>query len=182
MNEGAEIKEKKRTGLVIVLGVLCAIAIVLVIIIVAMNIHKDDTQEGISEVDESVLPEELRGDNLSPADQVTKTTSLMLADPKYNFKDIEQYYDTVIEDATNKGETSLAIKIVIQKMDFLVVTEGDCREAKKYINSVDLSPYSKTEKYYLASRVVSMTIDCDDQELQNQWETFMNKLEVNIDE
>ncbi len=170
MNDGTEKKSGKL--LVVMLAILC-ILIIAMVVLVLVN-WKNDGQGEVEET-ESVLPEELRGDNLSPEDQVIKETTLMISDSSKNENDIEAYYDTKIKEALNDGKTDLATRIIIQKVGFIVVTEENCARAEEYVSSIDLSPYSADEKMYLASYILSMITGCGNQELQAQWEQLLNE-------
>lgn len=165
----------ENKGLVILLGVLGVVIVGLVVGIVVVNVQGGDEVAMVDEDDNSTLPEELMGDNLSVEDQVIKRTSLMLQDPDVSEEDIELYYDAVIEDAINDENIVLAMNIIIQKMNFLVVLEDDCEKAREYIDGLDMSLYSVDEKHYLASNVVSSAIECDDLDWQNQWEGVYNE-------
>ena len=172
MNDGTEKKSGKL--LVVMLAILCILIIAMVVLVVVNRTN--DGQEGMEvEETESVLPEELRGDNLSPEDQVIKETTLMISDSSKNENDIEAYYDTKIKEALNDGKTDLATRIIIQKVGFIVVTEENCARAEEYVSSIDLSPYSADEKMYLASYILSMITGCGTQELQAQWEQLLNE-------
>ena len=170
MNDGTEKKSGKLV--VVMLAILC-ILIIAMVVLVLVN-WKNDGQGEVEET-ESVLPEELRGDNLSPEDQVIKETTLMISDSSKNENDIEAYYDTKIKEALNDGKTDLATRIIIQKVGFIVVTEENCARAEEYVSSIDLSPYSADEKMYLASYILSMITGCGNQELQAQWEQLLNE-------
>ncbi|MBR3248719.1 hypothetical protein IKF89_01680 [Candidatus Saccharibacteria bacterium] len=165
--------EREKNGVFIgILVFLCVAIVGLVIGIVVVNAN-NGVQKNEGNVEYS-LPKELQGDDLSPTDQVIKETTLMVQDPNVSNSEIEAYYDGVIADALMSGNTDLAMRIIIQKMDFIAVIEGNCAEAKEYVNNVDLSPYSTTEKSYLASYVVSMAEGCSGGELQAKWEALYN--------
>lgn len=153
--------------LLVVLIILILIIFGLVIGIFAVN-TKDQSLSKTEKTD-YVLPEELKGDDLSPLDQVIKETSLMLQDPNVSNAKIEAYYDSSIEKAKNDEDNKLAIEIIIQKMNFLAVIEDDCAKAAEYVNNIDLQSYSVEEKSYLASYIVSMAASCKNQELQERW-------------
>ena len=92
----------------------------------------------------------------------------MLQDPNKSNTDIEAYYDSAIEKALNDGNHYLAMDIIVQKIGFLVVEEGDCDKATKYFESIDMSPYSDQEKNYLETHSLSMIYECTDANSQPQ--------------
>ena len=155
---------------------LCLAIIGFAIGIILVNIKNEKQKEEINQTD-STLPEELMEDDLSSTDQVIKKASQMLQDPATSNAEIEKYYDEVIEQALNDGDTDLAIRIIIQKMDFLAVTENDCQKAKEYIENIDLTVYPEAGKHFLASFVISTTAECKDQNLQTKWEEIFNETE-----
>lgn len=164
MKEGKAKLEHK--GLVILLCVLLVAIVGLGVgigVVVVSNMRNDEYAG-------YVLPEELMNNDLSPEDQVTKETSLMLQDPDVSEVDIEAYYDAVIEDAIASGDKSLAIEIIIQKMNFLAVVEDDCSKAEEYVDGVELSTFSSEEVQYLASYVSSMAGGCGDSDLKAKWD------------
>lgn len=157
--------------LVIIFVVLCLVSVILVTTIVVIRLPKSDNETDVS----SVLPEELRGDNLSKSDQVIKDVTLMLNNPQHSIDDIISYYNARIKEALDNNDTKLAIDIIIQKMGFYAVVEHDCNTNKNDIDSIDLSPYSVEEKMYLASYIVSSAKECEDTELQTEWENRYEK-------
>lgn len=168
--DGAAEKNHKKV-LIGVLVFLVVVIIGLIVGIILVNVNNNTVnEEVVVEETEVTLPEELMGDNLSPADQVIKETSLMYQDPNVNEAEIGAYYDKVIEGAISDGDTELAVEIIIQKMDFLAVVESDCAKAKAYTDDLNLEPYSTEESQYLASYIVSTAIYCEDQAWQAQWE------------
>lgn len=163
--------ERKGNGILVgVLVFLCVVIIGLIVGIVVVNVNKEG--QGGSQNVEYSLPEELQGNNLSSTDQVMKETTLMAQNPNISDVEIEAYYDGVIADALMNGNTDLAMRIIIQKMNFIAVSENDCAKAKEYVNGVDLSPYSATEKSYLASYVLSTVEGCNGGELQDKWKSL----------
>ena len=161
---------KNKKLLEIILIFLFLIIISLVITIVVINNHSSQTTD---ETTKYALSEELQKDDLSPADQVIKETSMMLQDPNTSNADIETYYDTVITNAINNNDTDLAIKIIIQKMHFIATTENDCAKAAEYVNSIDLQPYTAEQQQYLTSYVISLAGACDDQNLSTRWKALI---------
>lgn len=170
---GVAIKKNTRRMLIISFFVLLIVIAILIVGIIIIS-NKSLTPEEIADTEEIeyVLPDELLHDDLSMPDQVIKETSLMLHDSAYNNEDIENYYDAAIEKAKNNQDNDSAIRIIIQKMNFITSIEENCTKAKEYINNVDLSSYSTEEKGYLTSFVISMATECKDQELQIQWENL----------
>ena len=164
--------EGSVNNLVVLLCVLVMIIIGLVVGVIVTRTSGSDSIVGSGE-EEYVLPEELMADDLSPEDLVIKETSLMLQNPDISNTEIERYYDEVISEAIDNGETFFAVRIVIQKMDFLAVIEEDCNKAKEYVDGLDLSFYSEEEKGYLNSYIDSMMNWCeaiDSQELEGDIE------------
>lgn len=160
-------KEKKhKTILQIVLLALIFVCIILTLVITLNDFNSTDDRETDSSY---ALPEELMGDDLSPVDQVIKETSLMLNNPDVSTEEIESYYDKVIADALESNKNDYAIEIIIQKMNYLATIKNDCVAANDYINNIDLSPYADSLKRYLSSYVVSMAIECNNQELMDEW-------------
>ena len=164
---------EERPNNKVLVGILSGLVVVIVGLVIGIVVVKSDVRE--EEEFTPVLPEELMGDDLSPTDQVIKETSIMLQDPNISDTEIEKYYDDVINDAIIKGDTGFAIKIIIQKMNFLAVIEGNCERANEYVDNIDLSAYIASEKRYLASYVISMAATCDNQDLQNKWEGFIGE-------
>ncbi|MCR5700281.1 MAG: hypothetical protein K6G49_02530 [Candidatus Saccharibacteria bacterium] len=165
-------EKKSRTILVLVLSFLLIVIAVLVATVIMKN--QGEVLEEVEEAVETgyVLPDELLGEDLSAIDQVTKKASLILHDPNKTKSDVENYYDTAIEEAKNNQDDNLALEIMVQKMNFIAMIEGDCERAATYINNIDLTSYPAEGKSFLAPYVVSVAIECDNQELQKQWENF----------
>ena len=163
-------KNKKLLKTVLAVLILIIVAIVVALVVIFVNHHTSENNEANTEY---VLPEELLGDDLSPVDQVIKETSLMLNDSNVSSEEIESYYDEVIADALKDGDPGFAAKIVIQKMNFISVVENNCESASRYVDSIDLSPYLDKERNFLASYVVSMAIECNNQELQDKWNSIL---------
>ena len=172
MKEGKAKLEHK--GLVILLCVLLVAIVGLGAgVFVVKNMKQGDEAKYVAE-DDAALPEELQGNDLSPIDRITKEATLMNSNPDYNEQDIEDYYDTVIGEAMASGDTEFAARIIIQKMQFIAVTEGDCSGAIEYINSINVAEFSVGVRAYLASYVVSVADYCEDQTLANNWQRFTN--------
>lgn len=173
MTEVEALRNKKK--LLVVLVVLAVAIVGLVVAILVVSLIGGEQEEAEFEWNDYILPDELLGDDLSPEDQVIKEVSIMMQDPNISEEDIEKYYDRVIEDAKNGGDNKLAVKVTIQKMDFLAVVISDCAKAKEYVDGIDLASYSEGEKEYLASYVISMAGWCDDRDLQNRWERIYDE-------
>lgn len=167
--DGAELKKNKKTLLVALLTLVIIIVAAIIIIALLLNnsVNNNETDSGY------ILPEELMGDDLSPVDQVIKETSLMQGDPNVSADEIKSYYDEVINNALKDGDSSFAAKIIIQKMNYISVIENDCEGASRYVDGIDLTPYSDKEKNYLASYVISMAIECNNQELRDEWSSIL---------
>ena len=99
-------------------------------------------------------------DNLSPEDQVIKDTTIMVQNPDISMDEIEKYYDDVVWQANKDGDYGFAMKIVVQKVLFLVTTERDCKKAEDYTNNLDTSMYSRDDLIYLQSNVDSAMWSC----------------------
>ena len=163
------VKSGGKNGNGWLVGILVGLGVVIVGLVVGIavvNVNNGDRSR-TDEVDYD-LPEELTGEDLSPEDQVIKETSIMLQTPGVSMEEIENYYDVVVDKAISDGDTYLAVRIVIQKMNFLAVVEEDCGKSKEYIDSVDLSPYSEEEKRYLASYKESMIGGCNEPNINLQ--------------
>ena len=148
---------EKKSFWLILLGILCVVIVGLGAGVIILSNKNKPTME----ID-FILPEELQKDDLSPEDEVIKETTLMMQDPDKKEEDIESYYDMVIEKAIDDGDINLAMKIIIQKTNFLVVVENDCGNAKSYIDSLDFSIYQDNEINYLQSYIDSIMGYCDD--------------------
>lgn len=173
----ASITNRHHKSLFIILAILCTLIIIMIITIIIFNLQSaSNSDQTDQEIAESMLPEELKNDNLSPLDQVTKETSLMLNNPNYSHDDILNYYDTSIDDAMANNDASLAVRIIIQKMNFISVIEKDCNKAEKNVDSLDLSIYPTEEKDYLISYIASVADACGNQEMQNKWQALYEGL------
>ncbi len=151
-------REGKNSSLFyrVLLGLLALAIAGLIVAIVVVNLD-----HGVSEPSVNYsLPDALMSDDLSPRDQVIKEVAIMLQTPGVGTDEVEKYYDDVINEANEKGEYYLAMDIVVQKLLFFVVEEGDCEKAKEYSVNVDVSRYSDEEKGYLQSYMYSVLLDC----------------------
>lgn len=167
-----EVKNNKSNhkSLIVVLILLCVVAIVLAVVILLININaRRGLQESELEQAGVVLPDELKGDNLSPEDEVIKEVSIMSADPNYNDDDILAYYDNVVAKAISDGNTFLAAKIIIQKMNYIEVSLDNCDGAMSYVNGIDLSSFSAENASYLASYVIPTATTCNNQNAIDIW-------------
>ena len=162
------VEKNNNNGLLVVLIALSLLSVILVATIVVIHLPKPNPEMG----NNSVLPDELKDNNLSKPDQVVKDVTLMLNNPQYNNDDIVSYYNTEIREALDNNDSMLAIEIIIQKINYYATIMQDCAAIKNDVGSIDLSPYSKEEKMYLASRVASVAIDCEDDELREKWENL----------
>ena len=172
----ASITNKNHKLLLIALTILCFLIIIITIILIINLQPTNNSAQTNQEIAESMLPEELKKDHLSPLDQVTKETSLMLNNPNYSHDDILNYYDTSIDNAMANNDASLAVIIIIQKMNFISAIEKDCNKAEKYVDSLDLSIYPTEEKNYLISYIASVADACGNQEMQNKWQALYEGL------
>lgn len=148
--------------LVVILAILIAVIAGLVVSIVLLNIRKSSEWSGY------VLPEELTGDDLTEENQVIKEASIMLQNPEVSMEQIEEYYDGVIKDAFDKGNNYLGKKVIIQKMNFIAVLEGDCPKAVQYADSLDLSQLSENDRDYVNASIESLKAECDDEVTNNK--------------
>lgn len=163
----------EKKGLIVGLVILLMIIIGLIVGVLVMNRNGEEQKQYGEEEINFVLPEELMTDSLSQEDQVIKETSLMMQDSNSSEEDIENYYDEVIGGALSNNDTELAIRIIIQKMNFLAVVKDNCAGARAYIDGVDLSYYSTEELEYLSSYVVSMAGECGDLGLGDRWNFYV---------
>ncbi len=155
IDEGGEGKNSSSFYKVL-LVVLALVIIGLIVTMVVINLNRSTSEP---ETNYS-LPEALMGDNLSPRDQVIKEAAIMLQTPGISMDEVEKYYDDAISKANEDGEYYLAMDIIVQKLLFFVVEEGDCEKAKDYSENVDVSKYSDEEKGYLQSYMYSVLLDC----------------------
>ncbi len=144
----------------ILLGVLTLMIVGLTIgIIVTVNSRENsESNEVVSNYD---LPEELDKDNLSVEEQVIRDTTIMAQDPDVDDEKIERYYDDVINEANKRGDYGLSMKIIVQKVLFLVTSEDDCEKAEEYLSNLDTSMYSRDDIAALQSKVYSAIWSCD---------------------
>lgn len=133
------------------------------------NEVEDETAESESYYQ---LPDELNADNLSEEDEVTRDAILMDQDPDSSEEDVESYYDRKITEATSAGNTGLATNIIIEKINYIVLNENNCKKAEEYADSIDLNAFSNEERRYLASYILSAAISCEDDGFEQKWENI----------
>ena len=156
INNMSDNKTGKEKGIVpyrvvFVVLILAIVGLIIGIVMVGVSRGNDKSDEPVE--DDSVLET-----------RVMEKVSAMREDSNIGVEEIEEYYDSVINDANNDGNYSLAARIIVQRTLFLVINENDCEGANEYYKGLDTSFYSDDELLYLTTNVDSILSECEVEE------------------
>ena len=85
-------------------------------------------------------------------------------------EETDKAYVTAINRALNKGDYDGFEELVFDKAFSIVLDDGDCEEATKYLENEDwLAKLPDNEKLYFYNRSIGVAVDCGSKELEDKY-------------